>query len=250
MDREFFYKESQGTGDLDYERYLNTSGLLSLQKPFEELCNADELQFMIIHQVEELWMKLIMYTLLDIDDYIAQKNTLRVVTLFSRVHRIQRMMIQQLDILETMSPKEYQEIRLQLGNGSGQESPGFKILRKMPQKIWDSFESQYLKSSGLTVADIYHHKYNHDEAYVVAEAMVEFDELFQKFLYHHILLIRRSIGLEAKSLKGRSVSLLEKGLKMRFFPKLWDVRSWMTDEWGGEYGEVRQSLSEIESSGH
>ena len=113
-----------GEGTLDYELYLNTKALLSCQKDFHEFCNHDELQFQIVHQVEELWMKLIGYTLLDVDDYLQQENTNRVLTLMHRVRIALRLMTEQLSLLETMSPKEYQEIRVQLGNGSGQESPG------------------------------------------------------------------------------------------------------------------------------
>src|ERR1700688_500864 len=96
-----------GEGTLDYERYLNTKTLLSCQSPFEEMCNADELQFQVVHQIEELWMKLMAYTLLDIDEYLQAQNTNRVITLFRRVHLAQRMMIAQVALLETMSPKEY-----------------------------------------------------------------------------------------------------------------------------------------------
>src|SRR5438270_4613091 len=115
-----------GEGTLDYELYLNTKSLLSCQTKFDELCNADELQFQIVHQVEELWMKLIAYTLLDIDEYLQQQNTNRVITLFRRVHTAQRLMIQQIALLEIMSPKKYQDNRQRLGNGSGQESAGIR----------------------------------------------------------------------------------------------------------------------------
>src|SRR6202020_1027777 len=141
MNRKLFYDQMSGEGTLDYEFYLNTKSLLSCQTPFEELCNADELQFQVVHQVEELWMKLIAYTLLDIDEYLQQENTNRVLTLFRRVHLLQQMMIQQIALLETMSPKEYQAIRTRLGNGSGQESPGFRVLLKMFQPIWNSFKA-------------------------------------------------------------------------------------------------------------
>jgi len=131
MNREQFYAIMSGEGTLDYELYLKTKALLTCQSDFDKLCNHDEMQFQIVHQVEELWMKLIAYTLLDIDEYLQQEDTNRVITLFRRVHRTQRMMIQQVPLLETMSPKEYQEIRKKLGNGSGQESPGFRVLLKM-----------------------------------------------------------------------------------------------------------------------
>lgn len=246
MDREYFYSIMGGEGTLDYELYLRTPSLLSNQKKFDELCNQDELQFQIVHQVEELWMKLIAYTLLDIDEYIQAESTNRVLSLFRRVHLAQKLMIDQLSLLETMSPKEYQEIRLQLGNGSGQESPGFRTLLQMHAPLWESYRKHYLENHQLTVEQIYDSEYDHCDAYMVAEALVEFDELFQKFRFHHIQLIHRTIGLDARSLKGRPVEILEKGLKTRFFPELWDIRNRMTDRWGSQYGVVRDSIS----SGH
>ncbi len=242
MDRAYFYSTMNGEGTLDYELYLSTKNVLSCQKDFGDFCNHDELQFQIVHQVEELWMKLIAYTLLDIDEYLQQENTNRIMTLFHRVHLAQKLMIDQLALLETMSPKEYQEIRLQLGNGSGQESPGFRTLLKMHQPLWHSFKTHYLDNHNLTVEKIYNSEYAHTDAYIVAEALAEFDELFQKFRFYHLQLIHRSIGLGAKSLKGRSVELLNEGLRTTFFPELWDIRNKMTDEWGSRYGVVRDSL--------
>lgn len=242
MNREAIYKLLQRPQEFDYEYYLNTEKLLSSQKPFDQLCNQDELQFQIVHQVEELWMKLIAYTLLDIDDCINQYQTLPAITLFKRVHSLQKLMIDQLDVLETMSPKHYQEVRTQLGNGSGQESPGFRALTKMPEFLWRSFNEKYLQQKGLTIDAIYDTQYQHDEAYMLAECLAEYDELFQKFCYHHIQLIYRTIGIDANSLKGRSVDLLNNRMKTRFFPELWQVRSRMTDKWGHQYGNVRDSI--------
>src|SRR5580704_18694983 len=242
MNRELFYAEMAGGKNLDYETYLNTAELLACQKPFDKFCNKDELQFQVVHQVEELWMKLIAYTLLDIDEYMEQQHAFRILTLFERCNRTLRLMIGQLDLLETMSPKEYQEIRLQLGNGSGQESPGFRTILKMHQPLWSSFKSVYLEKHGLTVEKIYDSEYSHSDAYVVAEALAEFDELFQRFRFCHIQLIQRTIGLGAKSLKGRGVDLLNEGQRVKFFPELWEIRSQMTDAWGGKYGVVRDSI--------
>jgi tryptophan 2,3-dioxygenase len=243
MDREHFYGLMTGEGRFDYELYLNTKKLLSCQKDFHGLANRDELQFQIVHQVEELWMKLIAYTLLDIDEYLLAENTNRVVTLFRRVHMTLRLMTEQLGLLETMSPKEYQEIRLQLGHGSGQESPGFRTILQMHHALWDSFKTRYLDARGLTVEKIYNSDYSHSDSYVVAESLAEYDELFQKFRYHHLQLIHRSIGLNAKSLKGRSVQVLEDGLSTQFFRELWDIRNQMTDAWGAQYGVVRDSIT-------
>src|ERR1700758_794078 len=86
VNREQFYTIMDGEGTLDYEVYLRTKALLGCQTDYPELCNKDELQFQIVHQVEALGMKLIADTLLDIDEYLQQENTNRVLTLFRRIH--------------------------------------------------------------------------------------------------------------------------------------------------------------------
>jgi len=242
MNRQNFYSLLQKKEEFDYESYLNTEKLLSCQKDYGAFCCRDELQFQIVHQVEELWLKLIVYTLLDIDEFMEKKKTNRVLTLFKRVHLTQKMMTDQLTLLETMSPKEYQKIREQLGNGSGQESPGFRALTKTPLYLWNTFKTVYLDTAGLTIEKIYSTEYAHDDAYMIAECLAEFDELFQKFCFHHIQLIYRSIGFESKSLKGRSVERLNSRAQHKLFPEIWAIRTKMTDEWGQEYGVVRDAL--------
>jgi tryptophan 2,3-dioxygenase len=242
MDRRYFYTMMHGEGNTDYEVYLNTRALLLCQSDFDGLCNGDELQFQIVHQIQELLMKLLAYTLLDIDEYMQAGDTNRIISLFKRVYRIQEEMIHLFSLLDTMSPKEYQEIRLKLGGGSGLGSPGFKTLREMGGHLWESFKSHYLDRHDLTVEKIYDGEYSHSDAYVVAEALADYDELFQRFRFHHLQHVKRSIGLGSKSLRGRPVQLLEKGLTQRFFPELWEIRNRMTDQWATEYGEVREPL--------
>jgi tryptophan 2,3-dioxygenase len=242
MDRNYIYATMHGEGNTDYEIYLNTKALLSCQSDFDELCNGDELQFQIVHQIQELLMKLIAYTLMDIDDYMQAEDTNRIISLFKRAYRLQEEMIHLFSLLDTMSPKEYQEIRLKLGGGSGLGSPGFRTLCEMGGHLWASFKSHYLDKHNVTVEKIYDDEYSHSDAYVVAEALADYDELFQRFRYHHLQHIQRSIGLGSKSLKGRPVQLLEKGLTHRFFPELWETRNKMTDQWASKYGEIRDPL--------
>src|SRR6478752_346789 len=154
MHKRDYYARIEAPDMRDYGVYLQCDKLLTCQKPLSEMVNADELQFQIVHQVEELWMKLIAYTLVDVLDYLESEDTHRIVTLMGRVHRLMRMMTAQLDLLETMSPKEYQQIRLQLGNGSGQESPGFKLLLRIPPDLWKAFRTTYLEGRNLTVEDV------------------------------------------------------------------------------------------------
>ena len=241
-----FNVKEKGKGELDGIWALSDNSIFAVLEvtpiPFFDL--KEEKQNELKRKInEELWMKLISYTLGEIDGHIQRRETFRVLSLFERVNRLMRLMTAQLDILETMSPSDYQAIRLQLGNGSGQESPGFRLLLELPAPLWKSFVASYGEGAGRSIADIYDIGYVHDDAYAVAEAMVEFDELFQKFRANHIYLIHRSIGMGAQSLKGRPVDLLNAGTRHRFFPELWDIRWQMTDRWGGEYGRKRDSIS-------
>jgi tryptophan 2,3-dioxygenase len=243
MFREKYINELNNPQMLDYGVYLQCDKLLSCQKSLTELSTHDELQFQLVHQVEELWMKQIIFTLIDVMEKLQLEQSIPVLSKMKRVHMVQHLMIQQLALLETMSPKEYQQIRLQLGNGSGQESPGFVTLLKMPKDIWQIFEKHYLHDRKQTIEDIYDKQFSHCDAYAVAEALIEFDELMQKFRWDHMFLIRRTIGINSNSLKGRPVEILQNGARQQFFPELWDVRSQMSDTWGKEYGKVRNSIS-------
>jgi tryptophan 2,3-dioxygenase len=242
MNREEIYKRMAGNNNKSYELYLKIPQLLTCQTPFDQLVNEEELHFQIIHQVEELWFKLTAYTLLEIYDDLNAKNTIKALRLFSRVHRLEKLAIEQISLLETMSPSDYQKIRLKLGNGSGQESPGFQIMFDLYQPLYDVFELRYLKDNKITLEEIYFKNLRNNESYAVAEALVEFDELFQKFRFHHIKLVQRIIGLNGKSIKGRAIDMLMSGLKFQFYPKLWDVRNKMTDSWMHTYGESRPNL--------
>jgi tryptophan 2,3-dioxygenase len=244
MDKNYFYALMEAKGTSDYEVYLKTNELLSCQKKFQELCNQDELQFQIVHQIEEMLLKLISYTLLSIIDYMAEHKTFRVLTNFHRIHIIQKNIINMIDLLETMSPSDYQSIRLHLGAGSGVTSPGFKTLNTLFPEVWNSFKAHYLDYHQTSIEKIYSSAYEHEECYAIAEAMADMDELYHRFFKRHIELIGRTIGENSKSLRGRPVETLKAHSEQHLFPEIWDIRNQMTDLWGQEYGVVRPSLSQ------
>ncbi len=106
----------------DYERYIRTGELLSLQKPEEELSCHDELQFQVVHQAAELLMKLIDFEVRHAVALVDEGAVHRAATTLGRATRAQRLLLGQLDLLDTMAPKDYMTIREGLGRGSGQES--------------------------------------------------------------------------------------------------------------------------------
>src|SRR5258707_5910654 len=118
-------------GQTVYERYLRTEGLLSLQKPEAELAHHDELQFQVVHQVFELWWKETAFELRTIRDLLQRFDLPPALRLLQRVIRIQFLMLDNLRMLETMSPWDFHGFRKVLADGAGTDSPGFHALMNL-----------------------------------------------------------------------------------------------------------------------
>src|SRR5689334_4974472 len=139
----------------DYEKYIRTDELLALQKAATDLSCHDELQFQVVHQAAELWMKLIAHELHAVSEHLEQDRCAQAQSGLERVTRIQRLLLAQMDLLDTMAPKDYMTIRTVLGNGSGQESPGFKTMLRLPgEKVWPAFDT-FRAGRGVTLRQVY-----------------------------------------------------------------------------------------------
>src|SRR3954469_8481267 len=125
----------------DYEKYLRTDELLSLQKPVDTLACHDEMQFQIVHQVMELWLKLVEHELLLAAAKMREGEVARATRALTRVQRVQQLLQDQLMVIDTMAPRDYMTIRNALGRGSGQESPGFRRTLQLPDEVWPAFET-------------------------------------------------------------------------------------------------------------
>ncbi len=215
----------------DYELYIRTGELLALQKPAAGLACHDEMQFQIVHQVAELWMKLAAHELDHVVALVGEDRLFEAVHTLKRVQEIQHLLLAQLDLLDTMAPKDYMTIRTVLGHGSGQESPGFRHLMRVPSdSLWPALEA-LLDRRGITLREIYEHHGSHPGLYHLCEGYLDFDQLLQSWRQRHLLLVYRIIGAGTPSLKGKPSELLEQGMKHRFFPELWEVRDEVFAEW-------------------
>jgi tryptophan 2,3-dioxygenase len=214
----------------DYEKYIRTEGLLSLQKTPAELSCHDELQFQIVHQVAELWMKLVEHEIAFAAEKLREGQVPRALRALTRVRGIQILLHDQLSLLDTMSPKDYMTIRDALGRGSGQESPGFRRMLQLPDEIWPAFEA-LLAERAVQLRQIYEEPDWHPELFNVAEALVDYDQNLQSWRMRHLLIVYRQIGVGTPSLKGKPSDLLAEGMKHRFFPALWAVRDELFAEW-------------------
>lgn len=116
---------------LTYSSYLKLDELLDLQHPHSDPPEHDEMLFIIIHQVYELWFKLLLHEVEKINRNLSEGELFRAIATFKRTRMIMKTLVAQLDILETMSPMSFMAFRDRLAAASGFQSPQFRELEFM-----------------------------------------------------------------------------------------------------------------------
>jgi len=218
----------EGKGGSDYERYLRTDELLSLQKTPEEQAHRDELLFQTVHQSSELWLKLASNETAEAAALVEREEIAGALRLLRRASLALQLITGQLDMLEQMSPWEYQEVRAVLGHGSGFDSPGFGALRRVVPTLGQAFSAQ-VRKAGLTLEELYVQGREHEELYQLAEALTELDERLMLWRVRHYKVVARIIGDEVVGTQGTPVELLGGLIKQTFFPELWAIRNRLTN---------------------
>jgi len=220
----------------DYEKYIRTDEILALQKPPDQRVNPEELLFQVIHQTAELWMKLVENELQRAAEMIDRDELGHATHLVRRCAAVFDHLARQLPLLESMAPADYHVIRLNaLGKGSGQESPGFnRLLQRLPA-FWPHAEKLLARRS-LALADVFRSPHKHDVLWQLLQAMMQADENFQSFRYHHFHLVKRIIGDQVKSLKNVPASALAPTTTEAVFPALWQAVNDLTRAISPQYG--------------
>ena len=113
---------------LTYTNYLRVDELLDLQTPVSDGPEHDELLFITIHQVYELWFKQILHESAALQLTLESGNTHRSLALLGRIRTIMKTCVAQLDILETMTPLQFNSFRGRLSSASGFQSAQFREL--------------------------------------------------------------------------------------------------------------------------
>jgi tryptophan 2,3-dioxygenase len=217
----------------DYEKFVNTEALLACQRPLDALVNSHELFFQVTHQVMELWMKVIAYELGVVMDEMSRRDLPEATLRLYRIREIERVLVDQMAVMETLSPSDYHPIRMTLGHGSGQESPGFNHILQMAPDVFGAFESQ-LQASGVTLLDIHRDRHTHQALFALVQGLMDADSWFQRFREAHYHLVKRVIGADVRSLRGVPASRLEHTSREPLFPALWRIINDMTRlDWPG-----------------
>jgi tryptophan 2,3-dioxygenase/ribonuclease HI len=233
------------SGGTDYATYLLIDDLLRLQRPITPGAH-DELLFIIVHQAYELWFKLILHELTTARDELGAGRPHAAAPRLRRVVAVWRLLRDQLDVLETMSPEGFLEFRDPLAPASGFQSRQFREIEYLSgeRDTWPggdppagpSLYEAFSAGLGLpedrdarlaAIADIYR---DHSDDplraawHEVAELLLDHDEGVGRWRHHHALMAAREIGTRPGTGGSPGVAYLRGTVDRRFFPELWDVR--------------------------
>ncbi len=111
-----------------YGDFLQLKTLLNLQKTFQDPAQPDEMLFIIIHQVSELWLKLMHHQLVEVRRFLQQDQFGPAMKNLDRIKAIQRQLIAAWETLLTMTPADYMTFRDALGSSSGFQSYGYRQI--------------------------------------------------------------------------------------------------------------------------
>jgi tryptophan 2,3-dioxygenase len=111
---------------LTYSSYLRLQDLLDLQQPKSEPPEHDEMLFIVIHQVYELWFKLLLHETDKVRRDFSADDLYGAVHTFKRMRTIMKTLVSQIDILETMTPRSFASFRNRLDTASGFQSHQYR----------------------------------------------------------------------------------------------------------------------------
>jgi len=233
-------------GGTDYSTYLLIDDLLELQRPLTPDAH-DELLFIVVHQAYELWFKLMLHELVAArDDMLAARPHVAAARL-RRVVAVERLLLEQLDVLETMGPEGFLEFRDPLAPASGFQSRQFRAIEWLSGErgswpgegdppggpsLYEAFSSGLELPSDrderlAALAQLYRDHAGdplraawHD----VAELLLDHDERTGRWRHHHALMAAREIGTRPGTGGSPGVEYLKRRVDNRFFPELWDLR--------------------------
>ncbi len=114
--------------ELTYARYLKLDRLLDLQEPQSRPAEHDETLFIVIHQVYELWFKLLLHEFDKIGRDFSAGDLFGAIATFKRVRMVLKTLVAQIDVLETMTPMSFLAFRERLETASGFQSEQFREL--------------------------------------------------------------------------------------------------------------------------
>ena len=267
---------------LSYNKYLRVRELIDLQTCLSAPAHHDELLFITVHQAYELWFKQILH---EIDATLRLTNedrTGEAALAMRRVVEIEKLLVSQIHILETMTPISFLGFRDELNPASGFQSMQFREIEFASglkhESVVNAFKDDEFASERLqlrldspslgetffallrrggfdapadddkssdekerrsnqskrvrAIVEILTHPEKLYKEYQLAEALLEHDEHFALWRSHHIKMVERMVGAKRGTGGSEGVGYLKKTLDSKFFPELWEARTYLSSKHG------------------
>ena len=269
---------SKNYGDnppLSYNKYLRVQDLIQLQNCLSDPAHHDELLFITVHQAYELWFKQILHEIDAAIVLIAEDRLPAATRAINRVVDIEKLLVNQIHILESMTPISFLAFRDELNPASGFQSmqfreiefsSGLKDRRILQEFAFDTFAHDRLqqRESRPSLADVFYealsrrgfdappdkeddlenrkanygkrtrtilelltHFEDHYEEFQLTEALLEHDEYFSLWRSHHIKMVERMVGAKRGTGGSEGIGYLKTTLEKKFFPELWEARTYL-----------------------
>jgi len=241
----------QADGEVTYGSYLALDELLSLQRPRSKPEHADELLFIVVHQSSELWFKEILHELDGLIDALERGEAEFALFRMGRINALMRIVSAQLSALETLPPQHFAEFRGHLGSSSGSQSIQFRAIEaasglrephfmevvsehgEIPPLIKRALSRPTLQELFLSLLAA--QKVELESLFTgprptilffLAEALLEYEQQFGLWRFHHVQLVERVLGPLTGGTGGTlGARYLARTIDQKFFPALWAVRA-------------------------
>src|SRR5258708_6352575 len=253
--------ESGKGAALSYKKSLKGPELIELQQTLADPPSHDELLFLVIHQTYELWFKQILHEVDATIKWLGEGRAFRVNHSFRAVTAIEKILVSQIHILESMAQIGFLEFRDKLNPASGFQSMQFRELEfvsgQKGEKILEVFKKDefayerlsrryaepslgdafwsLLERSGFAVGshqekvaaivEILTYPEKYADHFLMQDLLIEHDENIALWRSHHVLMVERMLGMKPGTGGSEGVGYLAKTLAKKFFPELWEART-------------------------
>lgn len=257
---------------LSYNSYLRVEELIDLQHLRSDPAHHDELLFITVHQAYELWFKQILHELDAAILLLTEDKMSRATRSMRRVVEIEKLLVNQIHILESMTPISFLAFRDELNPASGFQSMQFReiefssglkddrILHEFQNDLYafgrlqnrfhrpsladaffallvrrglvDSKQTTEFDQRTQAIVEILTHFEERYEEFQLSEALLEHDEYFSLWRSHHIKMVERMVGAKRGTGGSEGIGYLKTTLEKKFFPELWEARTYLDTEHG------------------
>lgn len=248
---------------LSYNKYLKVRELIGLQETLSEPVSHDELLFIIIHQTYELWFKQILHEIDATIKWMGEGRKFRANHSLTAVVKIEKVLVDQIHVLESMAQIGFLEFRDKLNPASGFQSMQFRELeftsgakdeeilrffefdefahRRLEQRyldpsladsFWELLEREGFPASDAdkriaAILKILASPEEHPDLFRMQDLLIEHDENIALWRSHHVLMVERMLGKKRGTGGSEGVGYLRTTLKKKFFPELWEARTFL-----------------------